>query len=265
MHYATLKTLKANSIKSKFFHYETHKHFLLLILQRHYDPHYNAAFTDHSLTSIWLKQCVKIIFKKDRAIFIKEYTRHVKYKEWKLSSLLARCAKKKVSILYPKWKKPTSLDTWKLETSRWRVYSIFKKSPPVKANARTFDIIKRIIIIVILILMNLAVNYCEHRLNKNKTGISALLLGHNNIYESESGSASFRTGLSLQDYNKPKFRQQFISIFLCQAHDVFYWMKETSCQAVPILELNKNPLLYFMVLRLSPCSSVFRNTWFFFP
>lgn len=68
--------------------------------------------------------------------------------------------------------------------------------------------------------MNLAVNYLEHHLNKNMTGISALLLGH--IYESESGSASFRTGLSLQYYNEPKFRKQFILIFLCQAHDVFY-------------------------------------------
>lgn len=55
------------------------------------------------------------------------------------------------------------------------LYSNFQ-SPPVQANARTFQMIEHFKLIVILILMNLSVNYFVHCLSKSMTDISALVI-----------------------------------------------------------------------------------------
>lgn len=156
---------------------------------------------------------------------------HVKHKDWKLSSLLPICIKKKFPTIILSEK--TSLFRH-LETSRLlRVYtSSKKKSPPVKANARTFEIIKYFILIIILILMSLL-------LTLNIAWIKTWLAFQHYymvitiLYESESGNATLSTGLSLQYHSEFRFRQWFILIILCQVHHVFYWPEATSCQPVP--------------------------------
>lgn len=55
------------------------------------------------------------------------------------------------------------------------LYSNFQ-SPPVQANARTFQMIEHFKLIVILILMNLSVNYFVHCLSKSMNDISALVI-----------------------------------------------------------------------------------------
>lgn len=146
------------------------------------------------MSSIWFKKSTCIsknyLQARQRTYFIaQEYTMNVKYKDWKLYSLKHICKNTFPSIILGE---ETPLFRH-LETSGcWVYFSFKKKSPPVKASARTFEAIKHLILIIILMVMNLSVNYLN---------IAWIWLTFQHyypaitiFYESKFGGATLRTG-----------------------------------------------------------------------